>query len=264
MSYPEWFMSKKQINEIPRECTFLLEDVLVNGLYIGEMEYCESSLAAEMEKIVKKKIPQIRAFLDRVIFQLLYTLLTVHQKFPDFVHSDFFVRNILVQNRADCANNERIRYCHDRTIYDMPANGVMVKINDFGMTYLTKKLGGNLKVGMTKPKNGLLIDLFNIIYDMYNGANFGSKSMMSLIKNDKKRRFLKKYFANFINIRNIDKIIKNKKKFLLDWRWATLQDSRMIKILFSKSPRQMMKYFARVFKKQSNSGSNIVEKYGKC
>jgi hypothetical protein len=129
----------------------------------------------------------------------------------------------------------------------------MVKINDFGLTYINKQ------INKKNPLKCLSNDWFNILYDIYNGNNLGSSSLMSLTKNKEKQLFIKKYFSNFINIKIIDKIIKNHKKSELDWNWKITCDNELEKILLVKNTKEIFDYFYDIF--SASLENNITEIY---
>ena len=104
-------------------------------------------------------------------------------------------------------------------------------------------------------------DYFSILYDVYNGGNLGSKSLISLIKNKDKIKKINKYFSKFINIKNINKIIKNDKKRALDWDWGNTSDNKVVKLFGLKKINFYIKHFQHIFPYDKNH--KIIEEYGK-
>jgi hypothetical protein len=220
-------------------------------MMVAHIEYCESDLNKELHKIIKKNKDKIKSFLDRILFQIFFSLEVIKETYPLFMHNDLFIRNIMIKNIEN--DNKFIRYKINNNYYDLPATGSMVKINDFGLTYINKQ------INKKKPFKCLSNDWFNILYDIYNGSNLGSSSLMSLTKNKEKQLFIKKYFSNFINIKIIDKIIKNHKKSELDWNWKITCDNELEKILLVKNTKEIFDYFYDIF--SASLENNITEIY---
>ncbi len=222
-------------------------------MLVAHIEYCESDLTKELALIIKKKEEKIKYFLDRILFQIFFSLEIIKETYPLFMHSDLFIRNILVKNISDNSTHNFIRYKINDKYYDLLSSGPMIKINDFGNTYINKKV--NKYKSLECPHK----DWFNIIYDIYNGGNLGSNSLMSLTKNKKKHLFIKKYFSNFINIKIIDKIIINKKKNELDWKWENICDDKLKKLLLVKDNKDIFNYFDNIF--PASLENNIIKIY---
>lgn len=249
--YYNYLLSKKQTD---LNCKFIYNrfpSKLNDGVLVANIEYCESSLSNELKIIIKKSIKHIKNFLDRILFQIFYSLEIIKETYPLFMHNDLFIRNILVNNISN--ENKFIRYKINNKYYDLSASGVIIKINDFGFTYIDKEI--NKSKGLVCQHN----DWFNIIYDIYNGNNLGSNSLLSLTKNEEKKSFIKKYFNNFINIKFIDKIIKNNKKLELDWKWKISCDDKLGKTLLVKNTKEIFDYFDDVF--SASMDHNIIKIY---
>lgn len=232
---------------------------LIKPMYILEMEKADSSLSDEIIKISKQKFDKINIFLNRLYFQVFYTLETIKLKYPNYIHSDLFIRNIMTKNN-NYNNDEYIRYHYKKMIFDVPANGLHIKLNDFGMNQLSKKFYKNNNLSNYKIINNPYRDYFSIIYYVYNGGNLGSNSLTNLIKNKDKLKQINKYFSKFININKINKIIKNKKKINLDFDWNKTQDRKVVKLLGLKKIDFYLKYFKNIF--PYNVNHKIIEEYG--
>jgi hypothetical protein len=234
-SYNKYLLSKK---ESTQNCYFIYNKFpskVNNNMFVAHLEYCESELNKELEIIIKKSTNKIKLFLDRILFQIFFTLEIIKKKYPLFIHNDLFIRNILIKNIIN--NDKYIRYKINDKYYDVPATGSMIKINDFGLSYINKE------INKYESLNCSYKDWFNILYDIYNGNNLGSNSLINLTKNPKKILFIKNYFNNFINIKVIDKIIKNNKKNLLDWNWNLICDDKIKKLLLVKDNKEIFNYF---------------------
>lgn len=228
------------------KCDYIYKDsnIIGHGMYVAKLEYCDSQLNDALEKIIKKPIVQIKSFLDKLLFQIIFTLEIIRQKYPNYIHNDFFIRNILTTTN-NVSKNKYNRYVLHNKIYDIPADGLFIKIGDFSMS----KFNGY---------SNIYRDWFNIIYDLYNGANHGSKSLSSLTKNFKKQQFLKKYFNQFMNVKIIDKIIKNGKKKYLDRGWNIISDPKIVKLFKLQKPSKILLYFDKLYKSSDEYEINKI------
>jgi len=258
-SYVKYLTEKKQFNN---QCDLLYKKgyprKLISPMFILEMEKVSNSLENSIIEISKKKWKEIEIFLDRLFFQIFFTLEIIKTIYPNYIHNDLFIRNILTENNKGL-NNKFIRYKYKNNFFDLPANGLFIKINDFSMNQLSKSFY------IKNNKNNLIIndhyrDYFSIIYDVYNGANLGSKSLKTLIKNKNKLEKIDKYFNKFINVKIINKIIKNNKKNHLDWDWGKTEDPNVIKLFGLKPIKYYILYFINIF--QYNKNNEIVYEFG--
>jgi len=260
-SYSEYLFSTKKINI---ECNFIYTGAkLYKPMYVLEMEKANSSLNDEIIKIAKKKFEIIKIFLNRIFFQIFYTLENIKIIFPDYIHNDLFIRNILINNNNNNNNNNKyIRYHYKNNIFDLPANGLNIKISDFEGNQLNKIFG--IKNNFSPPiiKNPYQ-DYFSILYDVYNGNNnLGGNSLYNLIKNKNKLIEIDKYFNNFMNISVIKKIIKNNQKYELDWKLNIITlDPNIIKLIKLKNFDDLINYFSKIF--LYDKTHDIIEEYGK-
>jgi len=234
---------------------------LYKPMHVIEFEKADGTLNDEIISISKKKWSLIEPFLNRLFFQTFFTLESIKLVFPDYAHNDLFIRNILIMktNYQGSQDSQYIRYNYNDYTFDLPANGLYIKLNDFGMNDLNKKL-------LKKYTDDDFIankyrDYFSIIYDVYNGANLGGSSLYSLIKNKDKLKKIDKYFNKFLNIKTIKKIIKNKKKKHLDRDWEKTLDDDVVNLLEIKEPDEYLKHFIKIFPYDKNH--NIIEEYGK-
>lgn len=181
---------------------------------------------------LKKEIDNedIFAVLDRFIFQIIFTLATIQENFPEFVHNDFFLRNILIRYETRFAEDAMCRWSFGENTWYLPANGFYAKINDFGFSVLKPYK----KFTITKFESKDMIeainqatkecpkcDIFNFLHDMYRGQNFGSRDLMTLCKARKSPELSKRvrlYMGQFLDINLLDQINTVNKK-LLDKTW---------------------------------------------
>jgi hypothetical protein len=269
LKYSEYLISKGETDKV---CNYLYRNyptVLNKGMHIANIEFCDSKLEDQINNISKKSIDEIKSFLDRLFFQVIFTLEIIRDKYPLFIHGDLFIRNILTIKNDSHKDGEYIKYIlHNKEFY-LPANGLFIKMNDFGLTQITeeieKKYTPDNKI--IEKDDGMYRDWFNIIYDVYDGGNLGSNSLMNLLydkknKNKDKIKFIKKYFNRFMDIKVIDKIIKNKKKENLNWDWRNTYDKSVVNLLKIQKPDKILKYFESVYKDNNIDEDQVVKIYG--
>ena len=111
---------------------------------------------------------------------------------------------------------------------------MFLKKNDFGLTNLNNEYK-DVKLYKSEYK-----DIYNIIFDVYNGNNLGSSSLSKLCKdNPNKLNFLKTYFSNYFNIDVIDEYI-TKSKYQMNWDWANILDDEFLKSIEMKNPSNLL------------------------
>ena len=93
-------------------------------------------------------------------------------------------------------------------------------------------------------------DIYNIIFDIYNGGNLGSTSLSELSKdNPDKLKFLKTYFSNYFNVDVIDNYKKTSKE-QMNWDWNNILDDEFMKSIEMKNPNDLLNdYFHNIFSK---------------
>ncbi|XWV26279.1 putative serine/threonine-protein kinase [Tupanvirus soda lake] len=103
-----------------------------------------------------------------IIFQILFTLALVHQKYPAFRHNDMKANNILVQetdikrNRPEC----RYRYNIDDVKFIIPNINLQIKIWDFDFACIDGIIENN-KVNADWTKKINITKKQNRYYDMH-------------------------------------------------------------------------------------------------
>ena len=194
-----------------------------DGVYL---ENCNTTISNEFtNNLSNMTTNDIKSFIDRVVFQYCYTMISIYSLYPDFVHNDMFLRNILAVNNTNYKNTDYIQYViiskssknKNETIinnYYFPTNGIMIKLNDFGFSLSSKgKLGDNLLAKDMNYKNKLCDnfhqsnmttnisdnhDTYNFLHDLYDGANFGQKSLTTIINDSKLSKNKKKIYKTII------------------------------------------------------------------
>lgn len=246
--------------KLRRECNYLFEGYPIKiekGFLIANIEYCPLTLGNVIFKLMRKTNKTLENNLNRILFQLVFTLSVIQKKYPYFVHHDLFMRNILATDYR-AKKNDYFRYYFDDYVFDVPVKGYMVKIADFGLSNLNEKNKNTPKLVKSQHE-----DIFNIIYDIYNGQNLGAVSCMSIAKkrkNKNKEEFLHQYFSRFINTELIQEIENNRKKRYINSNWRMLYDSKMAKLFKVKLPRQYLKQFVKIYPR--NDSHNIVMEFG--
>lgn len=213
---------------------------LLNKADLLVLEKCTTSIDKEAKLIIeskisgKNKLRSLQKFVNRTIFQFMYTMASIHKLYPNFIHNDMFLRNILAINENKYSDNDYIEYIFNNKHYYLEANGIYIKINDFGFSlnppYIISTLVeqindfplGNMEI------NNNLRDTYTFLYDYYDGNNFGCNSVMSLLK--KKSSFktkIRNIFKKYLDVQTIDKIHKiNRNKLGNVWN---IGDSKILK-----------------------------------
>ena len=215
----------------------------INNKYkVIEIEHCDYSCADFMRDVSKLPEIDMEKYLDIFFFQIIHTILTIQQEFPYFTHNDLFMRNILGTREKD--NGNYYTYKFNNKLYHVPQKKFFPKINDFGISNLNNEYK-DVKLYKSEYK-----DIYNIMFDVYNGGNLGSTSLTELCKdNPDKLKFLKLYFSNFFNVDVID-MYKTDSKKQIDRDWDNILDDEYLKSIEMKKPSELLdKYFYDIFSK---------------
>ncbi|AFX92686.1 putative serine/threonine-protein kinase [Megavirus courdo11] len=155
--------------------------------------------------------------INRILFQIIFTMAIIKDDYPGFLHGDFFVRNILLSIVRDYNENDYVAYHYQQRIFYLPANGLYSKINDFGMSIIVNELQNSTyeldkiqnkkyRVNPFNTKN----DIFNLLHDIYSGQNIGTISLIELSSklnmNIDKIYHLRNLLKKFIDVDKIDEI----------------------------------------------------------
>lgn len=207
---------------------------------VVSLEYCDYSCEQFLKDLVGLRGIQIKYYLDIFFFQIIFTLLKTKETYPYFFHQDLFIRNILGIRKEK--NNNYYRYRYKTYIFDVPVESFFPKINDFGKSNLNEKYHN------TKLIKDYRVDLFNLIWDVYDGGCLGSTSLSKLFDNNpRKKAFLKLYFNTYFNIKRIDNIKKNNPNFF-NLNWYSTFDKNFSAFINYKEPKYLLvKYFLKIF-----------------
>ena len=244
------------------------------------LEYCPMELGSIIEgymeviskangKNVNSLIDNFIYDLDRIFFQIIFTLAIIKDDYPGFLHGDFFVRNILLSIEKSYEELDYVAYYFKQKIFYLPANGLYSKINDFGMTVIENELEPSTysfdkKFDKFYHKNPFnkKTDIFNFLHDIYDGQNLGTSSIMKLAADHKIKKprlsQIQNFLGRFIKINVIDRINTNNHD-LLNQTWNINQIEVLENIV--KTPEQyLMQNFFEHFQKLP-SGSNIIRHF---
>jgi hypothetical protein len=157
------------------------------------LEHCPDTIQGQLEKILNKKIDVFDIFINRVIFQVIFTLNVIQQTYPNFTHNDLSLSNIFAINDITNDNNDYVEYNFNNIHYYLPANGIYIKINNFGHS---------LKQSLKQNTN--LSDISTFLTDLYQTLK---QTIINNIKNTNLQNTfnakLKKIIDNFLNNKNI-------------------------------------------------------------
>lgn len=241
------FLENSSKNKICEEKMYNFPIRDINDKYnVIEIEHCDYSCSSFLHDISKLSTIEMKKYLDVFLFQIIYTILSTKKIYPYFSHNDLFIRNILGKKEND--NGNYYTYIFNKKKYFIPQKLFFPKINDFGLTNLNKKYHDvNLFNSSTK-------DIYNLIYDIYDGSNLGGKSLMSLCEQDEyKNKFIKSYFSNFFNVDIIDHY-KSNSNVHMNWDWNNILDEEFSKKIEIKEPLYLMEnYFYDIFCKNNEN-----------
>jgi hypothetical protein len=234
---------------------------VADSFRVLQMEHCDYSCADFIEDVSDMAVHDMKVHLDIFFFQIIYTLVRTQEIYPYFIHADLFQRNILGKREHD--NNNHYTYELDGMSYLVPQKTFFPKINDFGYTSLDAETQEELFE--IKPYKSKMRDMYNILYDVYDGGDLGAKSLMSLcrdrVKNDdnneddkekeqplnRKLKFIRSYFSTFFDVDTVDEF-KKKSPGNMNWDWDIAVIPQFVKEINLREPEDLLKnYFSEVF-----------------
>jgi hypothetical protein len=283
-TYEEELLQGKYTIPNSRLCGILLQTefkMFESDFEYMMVEYCQGDLGSVIRDYVEllKKTSGDRiydmlgdflTFLLVIFFQVIFTLAIIQDDYPTFHHSDFFLRNLLYVVVDEHAPTDLVAYHYGSKTFYLPANGIYVKINDFGRSTIIKHIEPNT-FDINNPvlkyyhfgETDLKSDIFNFFHDIYDGENLGAESLNALFEELKlqpvKTAPVKKLLARFIDTKVIDKI-NDKNRSLLNKTWSISG----IKILEKsvKTPREYLTKGAfKEFEVKPTSDARIVMHY---
>ena len=225
--------------------------VLQEKYKVLEIEYCDYSCEKFIQDVSILPTILMEQYLDIFFFQIIYTIMITQKVFPYYCHNDLFIRNVLGMKEKD--NGNHYTYKFGKKTFYVPQKIFFPKINDFGMTNLNDMYKDS-ELFVSEYK-----DVYNIMFDIYNGANLGSKSLMELCKDDPiKVEFLKSYFNNFFDVNIID-TYKEKSSSNMNWDWNNILDDDFLKSINMRNPKTLLNtYFYNIFGKTSTNINTYI------
>lgn len=210
------------------------------------LENCPTTISEQLQNLlgkkqkIEEKVHNFNQFIRRVLFQFMLTLGKIQKDYPDFIHNDLFLRNILAVNIVEFDQTDYVEYNHLGRKYYLPANGIYIKINDFGYSLNLLKHNSTLENEIKQNSNNSfeiknsLRDTYTFLFDLYDGPGVGSQSVKTVITNQIKdinhKKILmanfRKQIGMFFNYKLIDKIHSNNVGSL-DWLW-NISESKIL------------------------------------
>jgi len=248
--------SEKRDYEIERLCDLkkcYYRSTIEKKASVLVLENCSTNISEQIMNVLKSKDKlnihhNLIQIIRRIIFQIIFTLTIIQESYPDFIHNDLFLRNILAINDNSYDPDDYVQYNYKNKSYYLPANGIYVKINDFGFSLnivknstvvdeINNNINSNFELKNTKR------DIYTFLNDLYDGPCHGSRSIIALldlhIKNKiKKKKLLtlvRKEIGRFIDYKTIDKLNKN----TLDWTWSIGESKTLMNTV--KKPNEYFK-----------------------
>lgn len=209
-------------------------NIIANNYYTMFIEYCNYNLSSflhtEMTKLVKSGNTDFMCYrLDKIMFEIIFTLAIIQKDYDGFIHGDLFCRNVMILISNKKQNNNYIEYNYGYKKFYIPDDGFITKIIDFGKSIIANKLVDNT-YNLFKKYNDYYkfnpfnhkVDIYNLLHDIYDGENLNNNSLMyykNILKiSSKKFQPIRNTLFKFINLNIIDKINKNN-RILLNSLW---------------------------------------------
>ena len=150
------------------------------------LERCSDTIQEQLKKLLNKSINIFNAFINRIIFQVIFTLSIIQQTYPNFTHNDLSLSNIFAINEITNDNNDYVEYVFNNIQYYLPANGIYIKINNFGHSIKQNDL--------PNPKQ----DIYTFLVDLYQITS-------SLLTKKETMTDFKKVIGKFLDYKILDK-----------------------------------------------------------
>lgn len=232
-----------------KECLYLYNSfptILHPNMYICELEYCPFTLKQILINFVKKRSKILFNILIRVLFQLCFTLLHIRKVFPYFIHGDLHIENVLCSIDSGTGYN---RYKINGLVFDVPIEGVNIKINDFQFTKLSSRDFVNIKFNKY-PLYDLLTVFMSIVLHFH----------VSHIPSDKKLNEIDHFLSQFINIFAINKIGSLNKINILQSNKIGIIDPKLQSLIKLKSEKEILSIMTQFFPiSDSHKIKNIIQ-----
>merc|ERR1711871_1532350 len=159
---------------------------------------------------LKQFISENKCDSKSLLFQIIHTLITIQNKYPNFRHNELSVNNILLYLKK--SNNKTTKYIVNDTTYYLPNKGFDIKIKNF-LNSSIEGLVFNSDISADQNKKDSLYDIKFFIKDLEKHVDinqcdenfkkfinfvkdFNGKSLVELIEND----FFKEYLNDSISV----------------------------------------------------------------
>jgi hypothetical protein len=184
------------------------------------MEYCNPYLDKILiyhMKLLHKSQEEVDLFLrviDRIIFQLVFTLAIIKNKYPGFIHGALSMSNVMFIDVKD-NRNTYVAYHYGEKTYYFPHDGVYIKIGDFGHSIIAGQLE-NKKVAIEDnwrnyygidPQSEKM-DIFRFLKDFYIGQYSLLFIASRLRTPDVTLDQIKKCMSKYIDVKTIEHYTK--------------------------------------------------------
>lgn len=230
------------------------------------IDLAEKTDIADIRNGLKELIYSIRT----IIFQVIFTLAIIKKDYPGFSHRDLFMRNILISVEDTYTHKDYLAYHFDDKHFYVKANGPHVKINDFGASRIADVDGLNQtdagkKVDLYKyysvdfysEKN----DVYNFLLDLYDGQNFGSKSIMQHSRDGMPKYIVEpiiKVIGEYLDIDHVHEYITNNRE-LMSGKWDIAGVKILEDLVLTPTEYITTEHFSMLTELPINS--NIVANY---
>ena len=181
---------------------FIENDICNNILYIYDYLYFKEQVYTISEfadgtlyDLIKNKIIKDKNTLKILLFQIIYCLCCIQEKFPTFKHNDLSLANIFYIKVP--IDKEYYYYKFDNKVYKIPNIGYIIKIADFDFSCIPGIIDNNIIPHLDISYN--ITDSFNQYYDL-------SFLLYQIYKSFDNYELLRPYlFINILNIKNYSK-----------------------------------------------------------
>ena len=130
-----------------------------------ELLYEQYANGGDCIHFLKKYKPIIQPIhIKTIVFQILWTLYIIQQKYPTFRHNDLHMGNVLLD--LNFKNTGGMKYKTDKTTFWVPNIGITSMINDFGFTNMTSITNPKVNSRYCKNSHGICTDN-NSLYDVH-------------------------------------------------------------------------------------------------
>ena len=137
------------------------------------------------------KDPYCEIIWSVLLFQIIFTLVIIYEKYPNFRHNDLKVDNILVTNTEFSPDSlQHYLYYIDGRYYSIPNIGFQIKLWDFDLSCIKGEVDNYKVQGMSEYG---IRDTKNQYYDIHCFLNY----LRLYIVGDSKRKFVPESIQNF-------------------------------------------------------------------